>query len=545
MKFKFSRQDLSPKEQTLERVFEILPGAISWLILAGLVVLAFCKPVYAAIFIIAFDLFWLMRLLYMTIFLLLSYARLWAENKTDWLQLAAGLNDIDGLVKTLKQKSQALDLRNRISFSAHKKEMETLKKSTDLPPALEQIYHLVIYPVIKESRSIVEPAIKSLLESEFPPERIFVVVTIEDRAEKHIKEDVLEIQKKYRSHFLDLLVVYHPNDLPGEARVKGANVTYGAKAAGKELAKRGIPSEQVILSCFDADTVVESNYFSCLTYYFMVTPDRHRASYQPIPVYHNNIWDVPGFVRVLSIGSSFFQLIEATNPENLVTFSSHSMSFKALEEIDYWPVDIISDDSAVFWKAFLHFNGNYRVIPMYTTLSMHAPEAASLWQTAVSIYKQQRRWAWGVENFPILMRGFLANSKISLFTKIRHTYDMLENHISWSTWAFLITVIGWLPALFAGREFSDTVLYYSAPRITTMIFNLSTLALIASIIISLLLLPKKKMKWPLLRRIVLMFEWLMVPLTFVFLGAIPALDAQTRLMFGRYMEFWVTDKGRK
>ena len=27
------------------------------------------------------------------------------------------------------------------------------------------------------------------------------------------------------------------------------------------------------------------------------------------------------------------------------------MSFTALVEIGYWPVDMISDDSAVFWKA--------------------------------------------------------------------------------------------------------------------------------------------------------------------------------------------------
>ena len=34
----------------------------------------------------------------------------------------------------------------------------------------------------------------------------------------------------------------------------------------------------------------------------------------------------------------------------------------------------------------------------------------------------------------------------------------------------------------------------------------------------------------------------MVPLIAVLLSAIPALDAQTRLMCGRYLEFWVTEK---
>ena len=208
---------------------------------------------------------------------------------------------------------------------------------------------------------------------------------------------------------------------------------------------------------------------------------------------------------------------------------------------------MISDDSAIFWKAFLHYNGKYRVVPMYITLSMHVPESSTLWKTIKNVYQQQRRWAWGVENFPIVMRGFLKHKAISPYLKFKHGFKLLGNHVAWATWAFLLTVIGWLPALFAGREFSDTVLYYSAPRITATIFNLSSLALLTTIVLSLLLLPKKQGKRPLffLKRIGVAFEWLLIPLIFIFLSAMPALDAQTRLMLGRYMEFWVTEKERR
>jgi hypothetical protein len=41
-----------------------------------------------------------------------------------------------------------------------------------------------------------------------------------------------------------------------------------------------------------------------------------------------------------------------------------------------------------------------------------------------------------------------------------------------------------------------------------------------------------------------MLQWIMVPLTMIIFSAIPGLDAQTRLMFGRYMGFWVTPKAR-
>ena len=66
-----------------------------------------------------------------------------------------------------------------------------------------------------------------------------------------------------------------------------------------------------------------------------------------------------------------------------------------------------------------------------------------------------------------------------------------------------------------------------------------------SIILSIALLPKAETKWGWIKKITHVLEWFVMPLVFVFLTALPALDAQTRLMFGRYMEFWVTDKHRR
>ena len=418
------------------------------------------------------------------------------------------------------------------------------KTSGALPPPSSEIYHLVLFSIAKESKEIVEPGIESLAHQTFPPKRILVVLAVEERAALSVKEGIKTLQRKYNDSFFDLLIAVHPEGVPGEARVKGANVTNAAKTAAEYFEEKKISFEHVIVSCFDADTVVGRDYFSSLTYHFMVCPQRNRASFQPIPVYNNNIWEASAFARVLDVGSSFFQLIEATNPDKLVTFSSHSMSFKALVEVGYWPVDMISDDSAIFWKALIHFDGDYRVVPMYVTLSMDVVSGQSWWRTILNVYRQKRRWAWGVENFPIVMRGFMANKKISLYDKVRYGFKLFEDHVAWATWAFLLTFVGWLPALFSGREFSNSVLYYSAPRVTGIIFNLASVALVATIILSLCLLPKKQVKNPLLKRIGFALEWLLVPFIVVFLSAIPALDAQTRLMFGRYMEFWVTDKKR-
>ena len=481
----------------------------------------------------------------MTLFLLVAYIRLSIERETDWMARVRGIDHLDSYLQDLRDLMRRVALRKRISLAIHLKELEALKKSGQPPPQSNDIYHLVLFPITKESRSIFEPGIESVAQGIFPSKRIFVVIALEERTSRKIKKDVAEVQNKFQDQFLSFLVVNHPDGLPGEARVKGSNVTYAAKRAAKYFEEKKIPFENVIVSCFDADTIVSPSYFSCLTYRFMACPNRNQASFQPIPVYHNNIWEAPGFARVLEMGSSFFQLIEATNTDKLVTFSSHSMSFKALVDVGYWPVDMISDDSAIFWKAYIHFDGDYRVIPMYTTLSMDVVSARSWWKAILNVYKQKRRWAWGVENFPIVMRAFLKAEKISVYDRIKHSFKLFEGHVAWATWAFLLTVIGWFPALFAGREFSSSVLYYSAPRITEIIFNLASLALVTTIVLSLYLLPKKKVRNPFLKRIGLAMEWLLVPLIVTFLSALPALDAQTRLMFGRYMEFWVTDKERR
>src|SRR3989338_235950 len=182
---------------------------------------------------------------------------------------------------------------------------------------------------------------------------------------------------------------------------------------------------------------------------------------------------------------------------------------------------------------------------MYVTLSMDVAASDSLWTTIKSIYKQKRRWAWGVENFPIVMRAFLRSPKISFYNKLRHGWKLFEGHISWATWGFILTIISWLPALLSEYEFTSSVVYYNAPKITKTIFHLASSSLFISLLLSIGLLPKRKSKNSLREKIWHALEWLMIPFILVFFSSLPALDAQTRLMLNKRMEFWVTDKKRK
>ncbi|NQT32467.1 MAG: hypothetical protein HQ594_02200, partial [Candidatus Omnitrophica bacterium] len=338
--FEFTANNLNRRERRKQRIFEIIPGLTSWSILIGMAVMAFTCPLAAAVIIIAFYLYWLLRLLYMMLFLVFSYARLKAEEKSDWMARIRGINDIDRSIDAVKKLSSHKDRGEKASLLFFRKQLEELRRKGGSIPLVEDIYHLVIIPVAKETKDIVEPGVRSLAGSIFPPEKILVVMALEERASAEVSEGVAQLKKVYGDKFMDMLVAVHPDGIVGEARGKGANATFAAKKAAEYFKEKKIPLENITSSCFDSDTVINPDYFASLTYYFLTCPKRQRASFQPVPVYNNNIWEAPGITRVLEIGSSFYQLIEATNPEKLVTFSSHSMSFKALVEVGYWPVDM-------------------------------------------------------------------------------------------------------------------------------------------------------------------------------------------------------------
>lgn len=542
--FSYCRYGLEGKEKKLERILEIVPAGLSWLIIIGMAVLSLTAPIAASVIIIAFVLYWLLRMIYVAALLMLSYVRFAIEKNTDW---QSRIEQIDRLVagnELIAGCDNAQSLGQRISERIHHTNIKRLVRSGRMPPKSPDVYHVVIIPVVKETMEIVEPGITAMENGSSPSQKILVVIALEERASETVRADVYRLQEKHKQRFFDFLVTVHQQDMAGEARVKGANATCAARKAAEYLKAKSIPYENVIVSCFDADTVPVHDYFSCLKYYFMITPQRTRTSYQPVPLYFNNIWDVPCFARIIDIGTSFFQLVEATNPKTLVTFSSHSMSFKALADIGYWPTDIISDDSAIFWKALLHYDGDYKAVPIPVAVSMDIVTGRTVWETFLNIYRQKRRWAWGVENFPIVMRGFLHSKKMPLCKKLSYTFRLVDKFTSWATWPILLAFVSWLPVIFAGKEFATTTVYYITPRIRKTIFALAFSGIIVCMLISLLLLPVPRTKHRLMGRLLHTGEWLFIPVIILVLSALPALDAQTRLMLGRYMEFWVTDKYR-
>lgn len=517
LKIGFSPDLKSPKDRRVFRLLEIAPGALSWFTILIVIFLSWKQPVWVAIFIICFDVYWLLKTVFLSFHQQSSFKKLKKNLKINWL-------------KRLKNiKIEKLSISKKLN----------VKTWLD-------IYHLVIFPMYKEGIDVVRPTFLALLNSKYPLDRLIVVLAIEERAGDQAKKVARMIEEEFKDKFFRFLITVHPKNIPGELAGKGSNETWAAKVTKKKIIDPlNIPYEHIIVSSFDIDTQVYPYYFACLTYKYLTCKDPLHSSFQPIPVYNNNIWDAPAISRVIAMGATFWHMIQQERPERMSTFSSHSMSFKALVEMDYWPVKNVSEDSRIFWKSLLFYDGNYQNVPLYYPVSMDANLASNFWQTIVNVFKQQTRWSWGVENVPYFTFGCLKNNRMKQRIKIYHLFHHWEAFWSWATNSLLIFMLGWLPLILGGEKFNQTVLSYNLPRMTRFIMTLAMIGLVGSAFYALKLLPPRPKKHSSRKYIWMILQWGLVPLVLIVFGAFPALVSQTRLMLGKYMGFWVTLKKRK
>ncbi|OHA09818.1 MAG: hypothetical protein A3A44_03305 [Candidatus Sungbacteria bacterium RIFCSPLOWO2_01_FULL_60_25] len=494
------------------RLLELAPGLLSWATIIGIFIASRFTPVLASFFVIAFDIYWLFKTVFLSLHLRAGHRKMREHLAIDWM---IKLRELDP--KTFHPELKTKNWKD--------------------------IYHLVIRPFYRESYEVICAGLDSMLASSYPKDRMILVLGVEERAGPEARAIAERIRREYGEKFFRIMVAVHPGDIPGELAGKGANETWAARRAKEELIDPlGIPSERVIVSSLDIDTVVLRDYFAIVTYHYLTAAKPLRSSYQPIPVYNNNIWDTPSFARVVAVSGTFWQTMQQARPERLATFSSHSMPLRALVEQNFWQTNIVSEDSRIFWSSLLFYDGDYRAIPLYYPVYLDANVGPNVWETAKNVYKQQRRWGWGVENVPYLLYGFSQNRNIPRRRKWYYAFNQLEGFWSWGTNAFIIFFLGWLPIWLGSSAFGSTLLAYNLPRFTRWIMTASMIGIVTSAVIATRMLPPRPAGKPARMYLWMALQWLLMPLTIIFFGSVPGLEAQTRLLFGRYMGFWVTPK---
>ena len=488
---------------TKYRILEMIPGVLTWTTFALAIILSFIKPIWVIYFIIVFDLLWLTRILYHLPYLFISYFRFKKATKVDWLQ-------------------------------------EVQKN-----PRWEEIVHLVFLPTYKEGIGVLRQTFTSLKNANYPTDKFIVVLSTEERDREAAQANAEIIRQEFGQTFRHLFVTLHPKDIPGELSGKGSNNAYAARMVKELVDKEKIPYQNIIVSSFDVDTCVHPQYFAYLTNTYLNHPNPTKTSYQPVPLFNNNIWDSPALMRVVANGTTFWLMTEQLRPERLFTFSSHSMSFQALVDVDFWQNDIVTEDSRIFLQCFLRYDGDYTVTPLYMPVSMDTVMGKNLWESLKNQYRQQRRWGYGVEHFPYMLWFFAKNKEISWRKKFHYIWNLGEGMYSWATAPIIIFILGRLPLFVASFTDQTSVVAQVAPFILEKLLIAAMVGLLVMAVLSTTLLPPRPAGVKKIKFIELILQWALFPITMIVFGSIPAADAQTRMMLGKYLGFNVTSKFRK
>lgn len=479
------------------RALEIMPGFVSWTLILFPIWGSLFIPTVLAYFILFFDVYWFYKSFSLAITAFIASQRIKEAEKKDWLKLAEHL------------------------------------------PNFEKVTHIVVIPNYKENVGKLRETFKSLVNQTFPTKRIYVVLAMEER-EENAKEKADILIKEFKHKFGDIIASYHP-DLPGEVKGKSSNEAFAGQVAYKKLVrKKIIDLNFATISSVDADSIFDKQYYSYLTHSFITDEKRYNKFWQSANVNYNNFWSVPAPVRIIAFFGSLWRTGLLIQGDRLISNSTYSLSFKLLHEIGYWDTDVIPEDYRIFFKAFYKKSGDIWTAPIFLKTSMDAPLSSGYVNSLKNKYHQERRWSWGVSDDGLFVKWWLTVPNVPFFRKTMMIINVLFDHFMWPVNWFIITIAANIMP-FVNPVFSRTTLGYNLPKLAGLILTLCLFATLAMIIIDFrnrarAAAPSKT------KQLLFPLEFLLLPIVGFFLSALPALISHTQLMFGKRLEYKVTEK---
>lgn len=486
-------------EKQVTRFLEILPGTISWSLILFPIWGSFFLPTLVAYYIIAFDVYWLYRSFWTAILSLLAHFRLKAAQSFDWLQETKSFLD------------------------------------------WQRVHHIIIIPTYKEPLSTLKRTLTALVKQSFPQKNLTVVVSFEEREGKEAKEKAQELNIVFKNIFGNFLTTFHP-DLPGEIKGKSSNTAWGAKIAKKKLIDdQKTDINYVTITSNDADAVLHREYFSYLTFKFLDDPRRYQKIWQSAIQFYNNIWRLPMLTRAYNRVSSVVQTGVLMRHDRLINFSTYSISLKLVDKVNYWDIDVIPEDYRMFFKIFYATKGKVEVEPIFLPSFCDAAEANGFWATMINQYEQVKRWSWGVSDDAYIIYKWLTVPDMPFIEKTIRSLYVVKDHVLWPVNWFAITLGANIPPLL-NPDFGRTIIGRTLPQVSSGILTLSLVAFAAIMFVDWREKPKAPKETPLWKKMFSPFEFILLPIVGFFFTALPGLDAHTRLMLGRYLEYRVTEK---
>ncbi|MBR3248456.1 glycosyltransferase family 2 protein [Candidatus Saccharibacteria bacterium] len=527
------------KRKPLYRFFEILPGAISYGAIILLFLLSWLDPVIGSIYLFTLIASTLVKAVAVAYRTIQGYEVIKRAGRVDW---AKRLQDLE----TPHTSFERLHGEDNPSyhFDRHIENLKMIAAMENEYPKPSQIYHVVIMTAYDEGFEVLDPSIEAVKNTTFPNERIIFALAYEARGGEEMAKTALKLVNKYQGVFRDFLLVQHPDNLPNEVIGKGPNLTYAGQAVAKYVKQQKLPVENIVVTSLDSDNRMAPKYLDSVAYEFIVHPNRQRLSYQPVSLFMNNIWDAPAPSRVIAVSNSFFNVISTMRPHALRNFASHSQPLQALEAMNFWSKRTIVEDGHQYWRSLFFFRGDYTVLPIRIPIYQDAVIDETFWKTIKAQFVQVRRWYYGASDVAYVGTRLFTKKENrimpfwQLFPKF---WRLLDGHITLAILAPIVAFGGWVPMIM--NLSSHEMVAYSIPSIVGIVETFASIGLIVSILVSFKILPKRPAKYRKGKNILMVIQWILMPVTSILYQSLAAFYSQTRLMLGKYMEkFDVTKK---
>lgn len=482
----------------LQRCIEIMVGSLSWILIASPVWASIAVPQYWSWAYLAFSAYWLAKSMRLVMNGLLAYRTVQDWEGRSWTSAGRSI------------------------------------------PRWRQLHHLVVFPTYGEPSEVLDASLGYLLRQDFPHGRVTVLLAFEAR-DSDAPAVAERLRQKYGNEFRHFWTAYHP-DRSGEVRGKSSNLAYALPWAKRRLVEElGVPLENVLVTICDADSRLHPKYLSALSYQYLTVPNAECCLYQPPLLFHANLHRLPGPLRALNGLISIMSLARLRRRYTLVTQSTYSLSLATCNAVNYWDVDVIPEDSHILFKVLFRLGPQVTVQPIYLPVWADAAEGRTWWSSLTATYRQVRRWSWGVVDLSYLLWHGSRSSTIPPWLRVVRVGYYVKEHLFWpANWFIMMGGLRLLPI--TAPLFSASLELKQINAWTSTLYIASFFCLVPIVWLDQQMRARYRPHsappepWHLLA------NWLLIPALGFFVSALPAADAHRRLLFGKRLEYQVTQK---
>jgi cellulose synthase/poly-beta-1,6-N-acetylglucosamine synthase-like glycosyltransferase len=408
---------------------------------------------------------------------------------------------------------------------------------------LEDVHHVVIIPNCEEPAEVLTRTLDGLAGQADTRRNMTVVLAMEE-AEKEAEAKARELATRYQNRFNRVLISVHPANLPGEVPGKGANQSWAARQARRELVDRqGLRLEHLTLTSCDSDSVFHPHYFAELARLFASDPDRYRRFWQAPLRFDNNPWQTTVPVRILTFFANAVHLSELANPWGMaMPVSTYSTSFKLVHDVGYWDATVISEDWHMYLRCMFANKGQIGLTPIFLPVSGDAIVGNTGWQALRNFYNQQLRHAWGCQDISYILQQWRRTPDTPVHRKGGYLLKILHDHMLFSIGGIVIPVGTVLAFLYEGAPFITLPPGFMYQSLLHAVNVASAGAIWSLWMGERIRLGRRGKNWNLFTLIQEIVAWAILALWTFFTMSVPMFHAQTKMLWGKSLSYVRTPK---